>query len=60
MTHQPIREIEDGVVWYHEGETDAKTKHEGKIEVYPNWVRLGGLMINSWVPRERVEQVHES
>jgi len=58
---EPITTIDDGVVWYYEGPDDAdlKTRHEGRIEVYPNWVRLGGLGIPTWVPRERVEQVGE-
>jgi hypothetical protein len=57
---ESLVEIEDGVVWYFEGEDAAlKGKHEGPIEVYPNWIRLGGLGISTWVPRERVEQVHE-
>jgi hypothetical protein len=61
MMPEPLRQIEDGVVWYYEGETDGpETKHEGQIEVYPGWVRLGGVMISTWVPRERVQQVHES
>jgi len=58
---EPLVAIDDGIVWYFEGEDrDHKIKHEGQIEVYPNWVRLGGgLGVPSWVPRERVEQVHE-
>lgn len=53
-------EIEDGVAWYFEGADGAsKSKHEGAIAIYPGWVRLGGLTIPTWVPRERVEQVHE-
>jgi hypothetical protein len=57
----PLVEIEDGVCWIFEGEdADVECRHEGAIEVYPNWVRLGdGLDIPNWVPRERVEQVHE-
>ena len=56
----PLVEIDGGVAWYFEGADSAsKVKHEGVIAVYPNWIRLGGLMITTWVPRERVEQVHE-
>jgi hypothetical protein len=57
----PLVEIEDGVCWIFEGEdADVQCRHEGTIEVYPNWVRLGGgLDIPNWVPLERVEQVHE-
>jgi hypothetical protein len=56
----PLLEIEDGVAWYFEGTDGAsKTKHEGSVAVYPDWVRLGGLAIPTWVPRDRVEQVHE-
>jgi hypothetical protein len=58
--NEPITTIESGVAWYYEGE-EAKTKHEGTIEIYPSWVRLsGGLGITAWIPRDRVEQVHES
>lgn len=57
---EPLIEIEDGVVWYFEGESaNSKTKHEGHIEVYPDWLRLVGMAVPAWVPRERVEQVHE-
>jgi hypothetical protein len=60
VTGEPLREIEDGVVWYFEGEnTDLKGKFEGSIEIYRNWVRTGGLAVPTWIPRERVEQVHE-
>lgn len=64
----PIKTIEDGVIWYVPGlasiesqdtYNDLKTKHEGKIEIYPSWVRFGGLQ-PVWVPREDVEQIHES
>ena len=56
MTDQePIATL-DGACWYYEGPVgeQVKTRHEGKIEVYPNWVYLGA---GHWVPRERVEQV---
>jgi hypothetical protein len=58
---EPLREIEGGVVWYFEGEdADLKVRQEGYLEIYPGWVRIGnGLGISAWVPRERVEQVHE-
>lgn len=60
MTREPLREIENGVCWIFEGEdADIKSRHQGAIEVYANWVRLGGSGIPNWVPRERVEQVHE-
>jgi hypothetical protein len=52
----PLREISDGVVWYSEG--DDRTKHEGQVELFPDWVRLGGS-IPTWVPREKIEEVHE-
>jgi len=57
---EPLVEIEDGVAWYFEGgDARSKVKHEGGIAVYPNWIRLDNLMVPNWVPRERVEQVHE-
>jgi hypothetical protein len=64
----PIKTIEDGILWYVPGgasiddeETynDVKTKHEGKIEIYPGWVRFGG-MTRAWIPRESVDEIHES
>jgi hypothetical protein len=57
----PFKRIENGVVWFVEGEdADLQGKHEGPIELYPDWVRLVGTGgIPTWVPRERVEQVHE-
>ncbi|WP_435069196.1 hypothetical protein [Haloplanus sp. C73] len=55
----PFKRIEGGVCWYFEGEdADIKCRHEGAIELYPDWIRLGGPIPN-WIPRERVEQVHE-
>jgi hypothetical protein len=60
MTEQ-LKDLEDGTVWYFEdAEMENSTKHEGRVEIRPNWVVLKGLAITSWVPRERVEQVHES
>jgi len=60
VSDEPLVEIDDGVVWYFEGEDqDLKGKFEGSITVYPDWVRTGGLAVPTWIPRERVEQVHE-
>jgi hypothetical protein len=65
---EPIKTIEDGVLWYVPGATSVddmdtynslKTKHEGKIEIYDDWVRFGG-MTSVWIPRESVDQIHES
>jgi hypothetical protein len=59
VPEEPIKRIENGVVWYFEGEgADIKGKHEGTVEIWPDFVRLVGP-IPTWVPRERVEQVHE-
>lgn len=56
----PIKELQNATVWYYEAEqTEAtKVRHEGKAEIYPNWVRLGGPTA-AWIPRDRVEQVSE-
>ena len=61
MSREPIADLEDGVAWYFEGKTPrSKVTHEGAIAIYPGWVRLGaGPSIPTWVPRDRVEQVHE-
>lgn len=59
MTPEPLTEIADGTAWYFEGKAPrSKVEYEGPIEVYPGWVRLGGP-IPTWVPRDRVEEVHE-
>lgn len=58
MTEQ-IKKVQGGVCWYFEGEEDSRVRHEGIIEIYPAWVRLVGGM-GVWVPRENVEQIHES
>lgn len=52
----PLTVIENGVAWYDEGAN--RTTHEGRIELYSGWVRLAGS-IPAWIPRERVEEVHE-
>lgn len=51
----PIVEFH-GVCWYYEGPAGEreKVRHEGRIEVHPNWAYLGS---GHCVPRERVEQV---
>jgi hypothetical protein len=60
MTDQePLREISNGTVYYFEGGVEDPVKHEGPAEIYPNWVRLI-TPITTWVPRDRVEQIHES
>lgn len=59
-THQtPLTVIQNGVCYYYEENGDSTVRHEGTIEVYDNWVRLVGGM-PTWVPRERVDQVHEN
>lgn len=55
----PLRTVPSGTCYYFEGEErDLKCRHEGRIEVHPSWVCLGGPM-PTWVPRERVEVVME-
>lgn len=59
---EPIREIEDGKVWYYESpgenvdEDIPSTKYEGAVEVHPNWVVLCDG-VDTLLPRERIEQV---
>ncbi len=50
---EPIDEFDNGVVFLED------EKHEGKIELYDDWVRVVGG-IPAWFPRDRVEEVHES
>jgi hypothetical protein len=68
----PIADFKDATVWYYEGaavcpvrqpehpeESPRRpTKHEGHVELYDSWVRLGGINAH-WVPREAVEGVSE-
>lgn len=70
---EPLAVIQDGVCYYHEaavavGDYDppddpeyhpSPTRHEGRIEIYDDWVRLGGTPIAGWHPREAIEQIHE-
>lgn len=39
--------------------TNHDEKHEGRTELYENWVRVSGS-IPAWIPREEIEQLHES
>jgi hypothetical protein len=56
----PLASFENGVAWYYESDDADSVRHEGAVELYPGWVRLvNPLGISTWVPRERVEQVHE-
>lgn len=64
----PIKTIDDGVAWYVPGAVSVddqdtynslKTKHEGRIEIYDGWVRLGGT-VTAWIPRESIDEIHES
>jgi hypothetical protein len=59
--HGPLKEIQDGVIWYYEQGAEDPTKHQGYVEIYPNWVRIvGGPTLGVWIPRERVDQIHQS
>lgn len=56
---EPLVSLEAAVAWYFEGaDADVEVKHEGRVEVYPDWIRLGGP-VAAWIPRERVGEVHE-
>ncbi|ELZ94896.1 hypothetical protein C440_07467 [Haloferax mucosum ATCC BAA-1512] len=52
----PVAVIENGTAFYYEG---ASARHEGRIEIYDDYVRLCGGPSSTWVPRENVEQVLE-
>ena len=61
----PLTTLPNGVVWWwvpvkteEEGLTKVQNRSEGPIEVYSHWIRVRGGMGN-WIPRERVEQIHE-
>lgn len=60
-TRLPVCKIQNGTCRYFEGEPgeEYEVKHEGGIEIYPNWVRLTGGPTRSWIPREQVEGVSE-
>jgi hypothetical protein len=51
---EPLADYENAVVWFEDEETGLAKKHEGRVRLYPNWVRCG---FGHWVPRERVEQI---
>jgi hypothetical protein len=69
----PLATFENATVWYYEAAAAAPvpepdhleasrrspTRHEGPVEIYDSWVRLGGLGARHWVPRETVEGVSE-
>lgn len=62
MNGEPLREISGGIVWYYDEDPHREgspTKFEGTIQIYPGWVRIGSP-ITTWIPRENVDQVHES
>ena len=53
-----IDEFENAKVYC---KSDAIGDHQGRTEIYENWVRLvSGPGSAVWVPREDVEQIHES
>jgi hypothetical protein len=55
-----IQRIPDGTALYYESpDAETTTRHDGEIEIFPSWVRFGGP-VACWIPRERVEQIHES
>lgn len=55
----PIAVIQDATVDYYEGaDAEAHVTYEGTVELHEGWVRLADLTA-SWVPRERVEGIHE-
>jgi len=49
---EPINEFENGVVFL------PDERHEGRIKLYENWVRVADP-IPAWFPRDRVQEVHE-
>jgi hypothetical protein len=72
VDREPIAEFEHATVWYHERAAVAPiddpdrpdesrpspTRHEGPVQIYDSWIRLGGPMPH-WVPRESVVGVSE-
>ena len=55
----PTAVINSATVDYYEGpDAEAHVTYEGRVALYNDWVRLCDLTA-SWVPRERVEGVHE-
>jgi hypothetical protein len=69
---EPIAAFDSATVWYHERAAvdpiddpdrpdesrPSPVRHEGAVEIYADWVRLGGPMPH-WVPRESVVGVSE-
>lgn len=55
----PIAIIKSATVDYYEGQgVQDHVTYEGKVELYEGWVRLMDPT-KSWVPRDRVEGIHE-
>lgn len=55
----PKAVIENATVGYYEGaDAEAHITYEGRVELHEGWVRLCEPT-KSWVPRERVEGIHE-
>ncbi len=54
---EPLREFSDAKVYT---KPESLGNHEGRVEIYPNWVRLVGGAMPTWVPRDEIEQIHES
>jgi hypothetical protein len=67
---EPIQSYDDATVWYFEDsaetpenperngyETRHQVRHEGGVDIFPNWVVLTGAPGETWVPREYVEHI---
>ncbi|TVT89077.1 hypothetical protein [Haloferax volcanii] len=55
----PVAVIPHGVAFYFESGSDETVRHEGRIVLYEDYIRLCGGPLPSWVPCKNVEQVLE-
>ena len=53
-----IAVVKDGTVFYYEDPGTDAVRYEGEVEIYHGWVHFNSLQ-GGWVPREKIEQIHE-
>jgi hypothetical protein len=53
-----IAVVEDATVYYNEDPGTDVVRYEGTVEIYNGWVHFDSLQ-GGWVPREKIEQIHE-
>jgi len=54
----PLAVVTDATVFYYEHDTGDPVRYEGTIEIYHGWIHFDSVQ-GGWVPREKIEQIHE-